>query len=128
MASGRRRIAIAVATVALAAPLAVGCSAVDKALDCVHTADDVAESATDLQRAVEKAGDDPLAADEALDAIEKNLGEIGDKADDADVGKAVDHLQKAVGNVRDSIKSGDSTPDVSPVVDATGELTKACKP
>lgn len=131
MAARHRRIAIAITSVLIAVPAGVGlvgCSAVEKALDCVQTADAIAESVTDLQQAVEKAGDDPTQADEALDKIDKNINEIGDKTDNADVNKAVDDLEKAVGNVRDSIDGGDATPDLSPVVDAAGELTKVCTP
>lgn len=131
MAARHRRIAIAITSVLIAVPAGVGlvgCSAVEKALDCVQTADAIAESVTDLQQAVEKAGDDPAQADEALDAIDKNIDEIGDKTDDTDVNKAVDDLDKAVGNVRDSIDKGDATPDLSPVVDSAGELTKVCTP
>ncbi|MDI3407973.1 hypothetical protein [Streptomyces cavernicola] len=131
MAPRRRstaRIALATAAVALVAPLAIGCSAVDTALDCVRTADAIAKSAADLQQAVESAADNPLEAEKALDQIDKNLGEIGDKTDNADVGKAVDDLSKSVDEVRKSIENGDPTPDVSGVTDATGELTKACKP
>lgn len=131
MAARHRRIAIAITSVLIAVPAGVGlvgCSAVEKALDCVQTADAIAESVTDLQQAVEKAGDDPTQADEALDKIDKNIDEIGDKTDNADVNKAVDDLEKSVGNVRDSIDGGDATPDLSPVVDAAGELTKVCTP
>ncbi|MEU7582805.1 hypothetical protein AB0B50_35095 [Streptomyces sp. NPDC041068] len=131
MAARHRRIATAVTAVLIAVPAGiglVGCDAVSKALDCVSTADAIADSVTDLQTAVEKAGEDPTQADKALDDIGKNLDEIGDKTDDADVNKAVDDLDKAVDNVRDAIKNGDATPDVSPVTDAAGELTKVCTP
>ena len=40
----------------------------------------------------------------------------------------IDDLQKPVTNVRDSIKTGAETPDISPVTDAAGELTKVCTP
>ncbi|QKW06746.1 hypothetical protein HUT18_10445 [Streptomyces sp. NA04227] len=131
MATRRSRTVIATvvfASVALLTPAAVGCSALDKALDCVQTADAIADSVTDLQQAVETAANDPLKADQALDDIEKNLDEIGDKTDDSDVNKAVDDLNEAVGNVRTAIKNGDETPDISPVTDAAGELTKVCTP
>ncbi|MGB8939434.1 hypothetical protein OG302_26055 [Streptomyces sp. NBC_01283] len=131
MAARHRRIATAITSVLIAVPAGiglVGCDAVNKALDCVQTADAIADSVTDLQQAVEKAGDDPTQADKALDDIDKNIDEIGDKTDDADVNKAVDHLDKAVGNVRTSIDNGDTTPDLSPIVDAAGELTKVCTP
>ncbi|MEV1020822.1 hypothetical protein [Streptomyces sp. NPDC050264] len=124
-----RRIAIAVAVAALiAVPAAAGCSAVDKALDCVQTADAIADSVTDLQQAVENAANDPGQADEALASIDKNLDKIGDRTDNADVSKAVDDLNTAVGNVRTAVKNGDETPDIAPVTDAAGELTKVCTP
>ncbi|MGW5428368.1 hypothetical protein ACWET9_14295 [Streptomyces sp. NPDC004059] len=128
MAVSRRRLTAvaAVALAALTAGLATGCDAVNKALDCVQTADSIADSVTDLQQAVENAANDPTQADASLDSIEKNLEKIGDKTDNADVNKAVDDLNKAVDNVRTAIKNGDRTPDVSPVTDAAGELTKVC--
>ncbi|MGV9425264.1 hypothetical protein ACWDO7_13390 [Streptomyces sp. NPDC003656] len=131
MAAGRRRttaIAAALAGAALTVGLVGGCGAVDKALDCVRTADSVADSVTDLQQAVENASDDPTQADASLDAIQKDLDRIGDRTDDADVNKAVDHLDRAVAGVRRAIKDGDATPDVTPVTDAAGELTKVCTP
>lgn len=129
MAARRRRTAaLAVTAVLVALPAAVGCDAVNKALDCVQTAETIADSVTDLQQAVENAANDPTQADEALNSIDQNLDKIGDKTDDADINKAVDDLQKAVTNVRDSIKNGDQTPDVSSVTDAAGELTKVCTP
>ncbi|AJE82822.1 secreted protein [Streptomyces albus] len=130
MATRRRTITAAavLASVALLAPAAVGCSALDKALDCVQTADAIADSVTALQQAVENASDNPAQADEALDDIDKNLDEIGDKTDNTDVNKAVDDLDRAVANVRTALKNGDETPDISPVTDAAGELTKVCTP
>ncbi|WP_415952025.1 hypothetical protein [Streptomyces sp. KLOTTS4A1] len=123
-----RRIALAAAGAALIAPLVIGCSAVEKALDCARTATLIAESASDLQQAVQNAGEDPAAAQQALDDIEKNLDELADRSDNADVGKAAGDIRTAVDNVRESIENGDPTPDVTPVLDATGELTKTCQP
>jgi hypothetical protein len=124
----RRTAALAVLAALVAVPAAAGCDAVNKALDCVQTADSIADSVTDLQQAVENAADDPTRTDESLNSIEKNLSGIGDKTDDTDVNKAVEGLRKAVDNVRTSVKNGDNTPDVSPVTDAAGELTKVCTP
>ncbi|MFJ5030889.1 hypothetical protein ACIQB5_22735 [Streptomyces sp. NPDC088560] len=130
MAVSRRRrltaVAVVAATVALTAGLTTGCDSVGKALDCVHTADSIADSVTGLQQAVENAANDPTQADDSLNSIEKNLDRIGDKTDHADVNKAVDDVKKAVGDVRTAIRNGDRTPDVSPVTDAAGELTKVC--
>jgi len=124
----RRTAAFAIAAVFVASGAVVGCDAVDKALDCVQTADAIADSVTSLQQAVENASNDPTQTDESLDSIEKNLDKIGDKTDNADINQAVDDLQKAVANVRDAVKNGDETPDISPVTDAAGELTKVCTP
>ncbi|MGW2044206.1 hypothetical protein ACWCPF_03335 [Streptomyces sp. NPDC001858] len=127
----RRRTVIAAATAAVALSLGLtttGCDAVNKALDCVQTADAIADSVTDLQQAVENAANDPTQTEESLTSIENNLDEIGDKTDDTDVNKAVDDLQAAVTNVRKAVESGDTTPDLSPVTDAAGELTKVCTP
>lgn len=81
-----------------------------------------------MQQAVENASDDVTQLEESLESIDRNLGEIGDKTDNADVSQAVDDLDKAVDNVRTSIENGDATPDLGPVTDAAGELTKVCTP
>ncbi|MEV8070762.1 hypothetical protein AB0P32_32420 [Streptomyces sp. NPDC085995] len=126
---GRRTaIAATAAAVALTLSALTGCDAMNKALDCVQTADAIADSVTDLQQAVQNAANDPTQTDQALRSIEQNLKKIGDKTDDTDVNKAVDDLGKAVENVRTAIKNGDHTPDVTPVTDAAGELTKVCTP
>ncbi|MEU0033175.1 MULTISPECIES: hypothetical protein [unclassified Streptomyces] len=124
----RRTAAIAVAAALVALPAAVGCDAVNKALDCVQTADAIADSVTNLQQAVENAANDPTQTDQSLNAIEQNLDKIGDKTDNTDVNKAVDDLGKAVDHVRTAVRNGDDTPDISPVTDAAGELTKVCTP
>ncbi|WP_328555308.1 MULTISPECIES: hypothetical protein [unclassified Streptomyces] len=124
----RRTAALAVAAALFVLPAAVGCDAVGKALDCVQAADSIADSVTALQQAVENAANDPTQTDASLNSIENNLDKIGDKTDNADVNKAVDDLDKAVGNVRTAVKNGDNTPDISPVTAAAGELTKVCTP
>ncbi|MFF8189393.1 hypothetical protein ACF05L_00545 [Streptomyces bobili] len=126
-----RRITIAAATAAVALTVGLtttGCDAVNKALDCVQTADAIADSVTDLQQAVENAANDPTQTQESLTSIEQNLDKIGDKSDNTDVNKAVDDLREAVTNVRTAVDNGDNTPDLSPVTDAAGELTKVCTP
>ncbi|WP_328538523.1 hypothetical protein [Streptomyces sp. NBC_00344] len=124
----RRRTAALLAATVTAVTLAgaVGCDAVNKAVDCVQTADTVAGNVNNLQQAVSNIGNDPGQVDQALDNIAKNLGKLGDKTGDTDVSKAVDDLNTAVDNVRKSVDSGDRTPDISPVRDAAGELTKVC--
>jgi hypothetical protein len=117
-----------VAAVALTAGLATGCDAVNKALDCVQTAEAIADSVTDLQQAVENASNDPTQIDESLDSIDQNLDEIGDKTDNADLDKATEDMRRALTEVQTAVKNGDETPDISGVTDAAGELTKVCTP
>ncbi|MFJ6723304.1 MULTISPECIES: hypothetical protein [unclassified Streptomyces] len=127
----RHRVTLVAATtaaVALTLGLTTGCDAVSKALDCVQTADSIADSVTDLQQAVENTANDPAQTQESLNSIEKNLDTIGDKTDNTDVNKAVEDLRDAVTNVRTAVRDGDNTPDLSPVTDAAGELTKVCTP
>ena len=128
MASRRRyRTALACAATLLTVTAAAGCGAVDKALDCVRTADAIATSVDNLQQAVSNAGD-PTQASESLDQIDKELAKLDDTTDNADLGKAVDDLKAGVTNVRASIDKGDTTPDISPVTDAATEIGKVCTP
>ncbi|MFD5031883.1 hypothetical protein ACFVWX_20870 [Streptomyces sp. NPDC058220] len=124
----RRRVALALSAAALALPLTVGCGALDKALDCVQTADAIATSVDSLQQAVSNAGNNPLKVDEALDDIDKELGTLQDSTDNADLSKAVGDLGKGVDNVRTSIENGDTAPDLTPVTDAASEIGKVCTP
>ncbi|MCX0244079.1 hypothetical protein [Streptomyces drozdowiczii] len=121
------RTALAVTAVLITAT-AAGCGALDKTLDCVRTADAIATSVDNLRQAVSNASNDPTQASEALDQIQEELGNLGDKTDDADLSKAVDDLRAGVTNVRDSIDKGDATPDITPVTDAAGEIAKVCTP
>ena len=128
MASRRRyRTALALTTTLLTVTAAAGCGAVDKALDCVRTADAIATSVDNLQQAVSNAGD-PTQASESLDQIDKELAKLDDTTDNADLGKAVDDLKAGVTNVRASIDKGDTAPDISPVTDAATEIGKVCTP
>ncbi len=126
MATRHRRITVALTLTALTLTAAAGCGAVDKALDCVRTADAIATSVSNLQQAVSNASNDPTQASEALDEIDKELGNIGDTTDNADLSKAVDDLQAGVKNVRDAIDKGDATPDITPVTDAAKEIGNVC--
>ncbi|MEV0489627.1 hypothetical protein [Streptomyces atratus] len=125
-ATRHRRITVALTLTALTLTAAAGCGAVDKALDCVRTADAIATSVDNLQQAVSNASNDPTQASEALDEIDKELGNLGDKTDNADLSKAVDDLRTGVKNVRDAIDQGDATPDITPVTDAAKEIGNVC--
>ncbi|MFJ7189284.1 hypothetical protein [Streptomyces bacillaris] len=129
MASRRhQRLALATAAALLTLTTAAGCAGLDKALDCVRTADAIATSVGNLQRAVSSASEDITQASEALDEIDRELKNLGDTTDDADLSRAVDDLKAGVTNVRESIEKGDATPDITPVTDAAGEIGKVCTP
>ncbi|MFF2331398.1 MULTISPECIES: hypothetical protein [unclassified Streptomyces] len=127
-ATRRRRTTVALTLTTLTLTAAVGCGAVDKALDCVRTADAIATSVSNLRQAVSNASNDPTQASEALDEIDKELGNLDDTTDNTDLSKAVDDLQAGVKNVRDSIDQGDTTPDLTPVTDAAKEIGNVCTP
>ncbi|MEV5877865.1 hypothetical protein AB0L75_27295 [Streptomyces sp. NPDC052101] len=116
----------AVAAVALTAALTTGCDAAHRALDCARTANAVADDVGNLHQAARDAALDPSKAGTYFDPIQKDLKKIGHQSDNVDVNKAVDDLNKAVRNVRTSVENGDKAPDLGPVGDAAGELTKAC--
>ncbi|WP_405617521.1 hypothetical protein [Streptomyces sp. NBC_01508] len=124
----RRRTAATIAAVLLTLTGAAGCGALDKALDCVQTADAIATSVDKLQQAVSSAADDPTQAEEALNDIDTELTKLQDKTDNADLSKAVGDLETGVGTVREAIENGDAAPDLSPVTDAATEIGKVCTP
>ena len=126
--ASRRRTAATIAAVLITLTGAAGCGALDKALDCVQTADAIATSVDKLQQAVSSAADDPTQAEEALNDIDTELDKLKDKTDNADLSKAVEDLDTGVGTVRDAIENGDATPDLSPVTDAATEIGKVCTP
>ncbi|MET9951380.1 hypothetical protein ABZ135_07475 [Streptomyces sp. NPDC006339] len=123
----RRTIALAVTTAAALTAL-VGCGALDKAMDCVKTAEAIATSVDKLQQAVSDASNDPTKIEEALNSIDTELGNLKGTTDNADLSKAVDDLNKGVDTVREAVKNGDTTPDIKPVTDAATEIGKVCTP
>ncbi|MER6257268.1 hypothetical protein ACGFNX_42295 [Streptomyces sp. NPDC048723] len=122
-----RIAAVAVAAV-LTVPALSACDAISTAMDCANTAVAITDGANDLQQAVSQAGNSPQDAQNALNQIESNLKKIGDQTDNADLGKAIDSMNTAVKNVRTSIESGNSVPDIQPVADAASEISKVCTP
>ena len=119
--------ATTVAALTLVAGLTTtGCGAAHRTLDCVRTANAVADAVSGLQQAARDAALDPSKADAYFSPIEENLKAIGHQGDNVDVDKAVADLGRAVRNVSASVRNGDRSPDLSPVRDAAGELTKAC--
>ncbi|WP_381798148.1 hypothetical protein [Streptomyces niveus] len=126
--ASRRRTAATIAAVLLTFTGAAGCGALDKALDCVQTADAIATSVSKLEQAISTAADDPTQAEEALNDIDTELDKLKDKTDNADLSKAVEDLDSGVGTVREAVENGDATPDLTPVTDAATEIGKVCTP
>ncbi|MFC9484719.1 hypothetical protein ACFTZM_01400 [Streptomyces hydrogenans] len=124
----RRTIALAVATAAAVTTLLTGCGALDKAMDCVKTADAIATSVGKLQQAVSNATNDVTQIEESLNSISTELGNLENTTDNADLAKAVDDLTKGVDSVRAAVKNGDTTPDITPITDAAAEVGKVCTP
>ncbi|MER6200026.1 hypothetical protein ABT234_21990 [Streptomyces sp. NPDC001586] len=122
-----RIAAIAVAAV-LTVPALSACDAISTAMDCANTAVAITDGANDLQQAVSQAGNSPQDAQNALNQIEANLKKIGDQTDNADLSKAITSMNTAVKNVRASIESGNTVPDIQPVADAASEISKVCTP
>ncbi|MFJ9041525.1 hypothetical protein ACIRF8_33790 [Streptomyces sp. NPDC102406] len=120
---------MAVHAIALALTTALtltGCEAAHRTLDCVRTANAIANSFDDLQRAARDAALDPSDADRYFSPIRDDLKDIARQSDDVDVDKAVKDLGRAVTNVSDALGDGDKSPDLGPAEAAAGELTKAC--
>ncbi|WP_370413004.1 hypothetical protein [Streptomyces fradiae] len=124
----RSTIALAAATVAIAVTGLTGCGALDKAADCIKTADAIATSVDKLSQAVSNASNDPTQIEEALNSIDTELGNLKNTTDNADLSKAVDDLTKGVESVRTAVKNGDTTPDIKPITDAATEVGKVCTP
>ena len=125
----RRGFAGSVAAVAVVFALspAAGCSSVDRALDCAHTALTVTGAVNDLQQAVSGAPNDPQQAEQALDRIESDLNALQGSTGDTDLRAAVADLDEAVSDARAALDQG-RTPDVGPVGDAADELSTVCSP
>ncbi|MFJ2646347.1 hypothetical protein ACIO1C_06410 [Streptomyces sp. NPDC087420] len=128
MGPRHRRTALAAAATMLTLSAVAGCGALDKAVDCVQTAEAISDSVGNLQQAISDAGDDPLKIDDALSGIDSELDNLNDKTDNADLSKAVDQLSDGVNNVRTAVKDGDNSPDLTPITDAATEIGKICTP
>ncbi|MFF7729622.1 hypothetical protein [Streptomyces sp. NPDC008001] len=120
-----RKTTLLVAAAALALPLATACSTAQKAVDCARVGIEISNDVDDLQRSVTDTASDTGNASRILDNLDKDTKKLKDKSSNVDVGKALDHLGTAIGNVRDALRD-DKTPDLTPLTDAAGELSKVC--
>lgn len=117
----------ALAAGALAIPLLAACGALDTAVSCAKTATAVVDSVDKLQQAAGNAAENPQDAEKALNDIDKNLDKLGDSTGDPDLTKAVDKMHQGIENARQAVEQN-KNPDLQPIADAAGELTKVCTP
>ncbi|MFF9482618.1 hypothetical protein [Streptomyces sp. NPDC014733] len=117
----------ALATAALAIPALTACGAVDKAMDCAHTATAVVNGVDRLQKTAQDAADHPEQTEKALDGLDRDLKGIGDATGDPDLTKALKSMNDGIDNAREAVRDG-KDPDLQPLADAAGELTKVCTP
>ncbi|MFD7644170.1 hypothetical protein ACFV4P_26390 [Kitasatospora sp. NPDC059795] len=121
-----RTTVLAVAGLVLILPLsAVSCSAAEKAVSCANTAVQISTDVADLGTAYNNADKDPAAAGKAVQKIKGDLDKIGRNSGDADLAKAVGDLQTQVDKVQKAIDNHE-TPDLGPLGDAAGRVSKVC--
>ncbi len=121
-----RPATLAVAALILVLPLsAVSCSAAQKALDCGNTAVKVGSDLNQVNNAYNNANNDPAAAGKALGNLKTDLDKLGKNAGNTDVAKAVTDLQKQVDKAQQAINAK-QVPDLGPLGDAAGNLSKVC--
>lgn len=121
-----RPATLAVAALILVLPLsAVSCSAAQKALDCGNTAVKVSSDLAQVTDAYNNANNDPAAAGKALGNLKSDLDKLGKNAGNTDVSKAIADLQTQADKTQKAIDAK-QVPDLGPLGDAAGNLTKVC--
>ncbi|MFJ9458856.1 hypothetical protein ACIRST_27650 [Kitasatospora sp. NPDC101447] len=121
-----RPAALAVAGLIAILPLSmVSCSAAQKAIDCGSTAVRITGDIADVTKAYDNASNDSAAAGKALQKLKTDLDQVGKNSKNTDVAKAVTDLQKQADNVQQAADKN-QVPDLKPLGDAAGNLTKAC--
>ncbi|MFJ5926328.1 hypothetical protein ACIQF6_27350 [Kitasatospora sp. NPDC092948] len=121
-----RTTTLAVAAMVLILPLsAVSCSAAEKAVSCANTAVQLTTDVAQLGSAYNNADKDPAAAGKAVQKIKGDVDKIGRNSSDADLAKAVGDLQTQVDKVQKAVDNNE-TPDLGPLGDAAGRVSKVC--
>ena len=121
-----RPAGLAVAALIAVLPLsAVSCSATQKAIDCGNTAVAVGSDLNQLGGAYQNANNDPAAAGRAVAKLKTDLDKLGKNAGNTDVSKAVTDLQTQADKAQRAIDAK-QVPDLGPLGDAAGTLTKVC--
>ncbi|MDH6110699.1 hypothetical protein P3T36_003068 [Kitasatospora sp. MAP12-15] len=121
-----RPATLAAAALILLLPLsAVSCSAAQKAMDCGNTAVKVGTDLGQLNSAYNNSANNPTAAGKALANLRADLDKLGKNAGNTDVAKAVTDLQAQADQTQKAIDAK-QVPDLGPLGDAAGNLTKVC--
>ncbi|PBC79647.1 hypothetical protein BX265_4457 [Streptomyces sp. TLI_235] len=121
-----RSTTLAVAGLVLLLPLsAVSCSAAQKALDCGNTAVRITNDIAQAGDAFNNAANDPASAGQALQTLKNDLDQISRNSSDTDVSQAVTDLRTQVDKAQQAIDNK-QVPDLKPLGDAAGNLSKAC--
>ncbi|WP_406198869.1 hypothetical protein OH807_15490 [Kitasatospora sp. NBC_01560] len=121
-----RPATLAVAGLIAILPLSmVSCSAAQKALDCGNTAVRITGDIADVTKAYNNASNDAAAAGTALQKLKNDLDQLGKNSKDTDVVKALNDLNTQVDKVQQAV-DGKQIPDLGPLGDAAGNLTKVC--
>lgn len=121
-----RPATLAVAGLIAILPLsAVSCSAAQKALDCGNTALTITNDINEVQTAVANISNDTAAAGQALQKLRDDLDKLGKNSKNTDVAKAITDLNTQVANVQQAVNNK-QVPDLKPLGDAAGNLSKVC--
>jgi maltose-binding protein MalE len=121
-----RPAALAAAALIAVLPLSVvSCSAAQKAMDCGNTAVTVGNDIGKVGAAYNNSTNDPAAAGRALAGLRTDLDKIGKNAKSTDVSNAVSDMQRQTDKVQQAIDAK-QVPDLTPLGDAAGNLTKVC--
>ncbi|MGW4893432.1 hypothetical protein ACWEQL_14380 [Kitasatospora sp. NPDC004240] len=121
-----RPATLAVAALIAVLPLsAVSCSAAQKALDCGNLAIKITSDINEVQTAVANVANDTAAATQALQKLRDDLDQLGKNSKNTDVAKAITDLNTQVGVVQQAVNDK-RIPDLKPLGDAAGNLSKVC--
>ncbi|MFB7635142.1 hypothetical protein ACFC0M_29895 [Streptomyces sp. NPDC056149] len=120
--------ALAVAAVlALATPALAACSAVQKAVDCAKTATAVVNGVDKLNKAADRALDDPEEANRALDALDADLKKLSASAHDPELREAVGKMNGGIKEARTAVENN-KAPNLAPIGEAASRITAVCTP
>jgi hypothetical protein len=127
---GRGRLSAASSALAPALALALAAGAtsacdIQQAVDCTRLALQISTASDRIEQAVTTSllGDDTDAFQELAEDVE----ELNRRIEDTEVREAADSVAEAADNLQQAVERGE-TPDLSPLADATSELTTVCTP